>query len=421
MTIKLLNGLDFPISADDGGYLDIESAQFLEQIKTAIKNSKIKAESFIGGSFAKKTMIKSDNYDIDIFIRFDKKYKEDEFPALLEKIIKNTKTKYDKLHGSRDYLQVLRSGKLTFEIIPVTKISRPKEALNTTDLSYFHVNYVKNKLKNKKLLKEIRLAKRFFKANRVYGAESYISGFSGYAVECLIIHYKSFEKMIKSFLTDKKILIDTEGFYTKDNLLMEINESKTHSPIVLVDPTFKERNVLAALSQETFDKLKLKIKGFFSKPSLDYFEIEDVDEMQLKSEASRQKAEYARVILSTKKQAGDIAGTKMKKFSGYLLREIARYFDVIRNEFEYKLGDNASLYIIARNKEEIIERGPPLKKEMQKHIDAFKKMHKGAFEKDGRLYVKAKIDFSLKQFIEQFAKKYSSKIKQMGVSGVRID
>src|SRR5207248_3084550 len=97
----------------------------------------------------------------------------------------------------RDYFFLMADERLVFEIVPVKKVKNPKQAENSTDLSYFHVKYINNKLKNRKLVKEILLAKAFLKAQEVYGAESWIHGFSGYSIECLIIYYKSLDKMLK--------------------------------------------------------------------------------------------------------------------------------------------------------------------------------------------------------------------------------
>src|SRR3989344_5865150 len=99
-----------------------------------------------------------------------------------------------RIHGSRDYFVVKENNNFEFEIIPTLKIKKPSEAKNIIDLSYFHVNYVRNKLKNKKLADEIKLAKAFIHYSDCYGAESYINGFSGYAVELLVIYYGSFTK-----------------------------------------------------------------------------------------------------------------------------------------------------------------------------------------------------------------------------------
>ena len=140
--------------------IDIVSKKFCDELKKSIKSKKIKAEVFIGGSLAKNTIVKTDDnkYDVDIFVRFDKKYKDDEISKLLEKIIGN---KAQKVHGSRDYYQI-KTDNIILETIPVIRIKKPEEALNVTDLSYFHVNYVTEKIKkSKKLSDEIKLAKAF--------------------------------------------------------------------------------------------------------------------------------------------------------------------------------------------------------------------------------------------------------------------
>ena len=49
---------------------------FKEKVGKRIKGLKVGAEIFVGGSFAKKTIIKKDKYDVDIFIRFDKRHKD---------------------------------------------------------------------------------------------------------------------------------------------------------------------------------------------------------------------------------------------------------------------------------------------------------------------------------------------------------
>ncbi|NMB66490.1 hypothetical protein GYA25_00300, partial [Candidatus Woesearchaeota archaeon] len=42
-----------------------------KRIKEEIKKQKIKTELFIGGSYAKGTLIKKGIYDVDVFLRFD--------------------------------------------------------------------------------------------------------------------------------------------------------------------------------------------------------------------------------------------------------------------------------------------------------------------------------------------------------------
>ena len=73
-------------------------------------------------------------------------------------------------------------------------IKKGSDALNVTDFSPLHVDWVNKNVK--RLRDDIRLAKRFCKVNKLYGAESYIRGFSGYALELLISYYGGFLRFL---------------------------------------------------------------------------------------------------------------------------------------------------------------------------------------------------------------------------------
>src|SRR3989344_6716886 len=247
---------------------------FKKSVENKIKEFRINAEVFVGGSFAKKTIIRKDVYDIDFFIRFDKKHKE--ISELTRRILGNYKKK--EVKGSRNYF-IIDKGHFFIEIVPVLKVSNPRKSENVTDLSYSHVNYIRKKIKNPKILDEIKLAKAFCHANDCYGAESYIKGFSGYAIELLVYNYGSFLNFIKTFeKIQSKSVIDIEKHYkNKNEVFMDINASKLHSPVILIDPTFKGRNALAALSYETLEKFKKICKEFLKNPSEKFFEEKKLD------------------------------------------------------------------------------------------------------------------------------------------------
>lgn len=419
---EVLREIDFSISKEKMEELKKETKDLIENIKNEIKKQRQKAEVFVGGSFAKGTLIRENEYDVDIFVRFDK---EEQLSDKLEKIIKKVSQKigmkYERVHGSRDYFRIIKDKETRYEIIPVLKIKKPSEAGNVTDLSYFHVNYVRKKI-NSRIAREIGIAKAFFKASKVYGAESYIRGISGYGVECLMIYYKKFENLAKAFVNTKegeKIIIDIEKDYkNKQELLIDINESKSHGPVILVDPTWKGRNVLAALGQETFVKLRESLKKFIANPSKSYFEIKELDSEKLKKYAKENKAEFLEIMLRTERQEGDIAGTKMKKFSLYLESEISKYFKILKEEFVYDDEKEARLYLIVKPNKEFIKIGPPSK--LKSSASAFKSQNKGVYEKSGRLYAKITINFSCKSFIEGFKEKYKDKIKEMDISKVEV-
>lgn len=401
--------------------IDDSLDKILKKIHKRIKNLKLNAEVFVGGSFSKNTVIKKDVYDVDIFIRFDKKYKDNEISGLNKKILKGFKG-VTLMHGSRDYLRIKSGEKLFFELIPVLKVKKPEEAENITDLSYSHVKYINKKVKNKKILDDIRLAKAFCYANNCYGAESYIRGFSGYGLELLVYHYKGFLKFLRAMSkikSSEKVIIDSEKLHKKkNNIMLDLNESKLQSPIILIDPTYKQRNVLAALSQETFDKFQKECKNFLRKPTVNGFEEKKIDLNKVKVSAKKKKYEFILLEVNTDRKGEDIAGSKLLKFHKHLDFEISRFFQVKDKGFNYNKKKSARYFFVVKSKKEILVKGPNLKD--PKNVKRFKKKHKNYFTKKGRIYAKEKVDSSINKFIESWKKENKKKIKDMNITGLRI-
>lgn len=415
MKIDFFDESELLPTIDELNFLKEKTKEFYSQLKQQIKKRKIKADIFVGGSFAKGTLAKDEFYDIDIFVRFDD---ENDLSDKLERIVKEICNKkeliYKRVHGSRDYFQIPIKEKIIFEVIPVLKVKSIKYAKNVTDQSYFHVNYVKKKL-NRKIAREIAIAKKFFKAQKIYGAESYVGGFSGYGIECLIIYFKSFEKMLRELTKTKgKIIIDPAKHYKrKEDIFIEINSAKLKGPVILVDPVWKERNVLAALSEETFSKFKETVRRFLKKPNKGFFEEKKNEMEKIKESARKNTAEFIDIFLKTDRQEGDIAGTKMKKFSNYLLKECEKYFSIIDSSFKYERGKESHFYVALKPRKEIIRKGPL--SEMQKEAQIFKKMNKEVFEKNGRWYARLKIDFPAKIFLKEFIEKQKDRMNEMGI------
>lgn len=368
-----------------------QAMEIVKEIEYILKSKKIKAVVFIGGSLRKGTLIRKKKQDADIFVRFESETEEeiaDNFKKLIRWI--KLKAKKKRIHGSRDYYRI--GGKnLEFEIVPVQKIARPEEAKNTTDLSYFHVDYVSKHLeKNRKLGEQIVLAKAFTHACGCYGAESHIRGFSGYALELLIIHYKSFINFIRSMANTKKnITIDMQKFYKgKDEIMSSMNEAKLESPIVLVDPTFKERNALAALSKETFEKFKIYCRKFLKNPSDKFFEHQETDEKELKKSARQNKAEIIKITARTEKQEGAVAGSKLLKFFNLIAFKFSQNYEFINKRFDYHEAKEAWFYFVMKKKKEVIFSGPDAAD--IENLVKFKKKHRHCFVKEHKAYAKEK-------------------------------
>jgi len=392
----------------------------LQKTEREIKKQNIKADFFIGGSYAKKTLIKKGIYDVDVFLRFDQFYKTKDISNLTENVLNKVKIDYIRIHGSRDYFKINVSKLFFIELIPVIKVRKSEDAENITDLSYFHVLYIKKKIKEQKILDEIKIAKAFCHAQNCYGAESYINGFSGYALELLIYYYKSFSKFIKEMtkIEDKKI-IDIEKLYkNKIDVSINMNSSKMQSPIILIDPTYKERNALAALSQETFKKFKKSCNEFLKNPSLKYFEEQKKDLNKLREKAKKGKLEFIRLELETDRQEGDIAGTKLLKFFNYLVKEIRKFYEIKDNEFRYLGNKKGEGFILAKSKKYIEFIGPFI--DDKENSNLFKKKHKEIFVKKKRIYAKEDFNKKLNEFLKEWKSINSQKVLDMGIINVEI-
>jgi len=393
--------------------------KFLENLDQRIKELGIDAEIFIGGSFAKKTLIKKESYDIDVFLRFDKKYEDSKISKLTAEILDNLGD-ISAVHGSRDYFRIKLGPGVYLELVPVRRVKSAKEAKNITDLSYSHVKYVNKKIKDSKIIEEIMLAKAFTHACNAYGAESYVNGFSGYSLEILMIHYKSFLRFVKSLSKVKeKLVIDLEKHYkNKAEIIMDLNSSKLESPIILIDPTYKQRNALAALSRETFKKFQDYCLDFLKNPSIRFFEKKEIDLLKLREKEKKRKNEVIIFDTFTNKQKGDIAGSKLLKFFNHLTQEISKNFNIKNKFFVYDETNNARNFFSVKRKKEIIFAGPLI--DDFTNLKNFKKKHKDTFVKKNKIYAREKVKEKLDSFIAHWIVKNKKKINEMYINEIKI-
>lgn len=381
------------ISKEEEGYLVSAAKEVVGILEKAGFDAKI------GGSLAKGTVIKKAVQDIDIFITFNSEEEISKLSAFLDK----SKFDIQKIHGSRDYFHILLNSSV-IELIPIVRFDEPALAKNVTDFSLLHVTYVLKKLRKKKIWDQIKLAKTFCHAQNCYGAESYIKGFSGYALELLILHYGSFTKFLKEMVKARvPIVLDSEKkFKNSAEVLRSLNESKLLSPVILVDPTYKFRNVTAGLSNETFEKFVLAAKSFLKKPSLDFFSERLFDEKKFQRRTGKNR--FMKIIFTTDKQEGDIAATKMKKFFDFIVYELERKEQkVIEKEFVYNGNQEATGYLIVKESKEVIVRGPPVN--MKDAVVNFKKFNKNAVVKGKFVYAKKKVSLNnIFSYLKNFEK-----------------
>ncbi|RLG18421.1 hypothetical protein DRN75_01770 [Nanoarchaeota archaeon] len=322
-------------------------------------SSNLGVEAVPKGSLAKGTELKTS--DVDIFVRFDSEEDMKRFIPFMRKFDPEIK------HGSRDYVKVRYKG-VEIEVVPVLKVP-PERAENTMDLSYYHEKYVKDHLSKPD---DVRLLKQFCKAQGVYGAESSVGGLSGYLVELLVINYGSFENVIKSVAKWKPpVVVDVEGHHSLEDALTMFK-----TPLVVIDPVHKYRNLGAAVHPDVLYKFILSCRLFLANPSYKFFTIGNMVDSVKRRSVYRGTYLVSRVV----KVRGDedVFVSKLKKKLSTLVRNIdlpVYDYGVVPS------GDKVFVYVeleYARASRRRIHVGPPVWID-DHHFLAFLKKHKKVY------------------------------------------
>ena len=384
---------------------------FLESINARLKKLKISARACLGGSYAKDTWLLGD-YDVDVFVLFGKKHAHESLSDLLAKALEPWNP--ERLHGSRDYFQIkngIEKG-IAYEFVPVLDIKKSSDAKNTTDFSPLHVAWVT--AKGKKLKNDIRLFKKFCKANQVYGAESYIRGVSGHVADLLIIEYDGFLNALKAIKKWKpKVILDSRNVYEGKAMLI-MNASKTEGPLIIVDPVQPERNAASAFSQEKCDLLIKASQKFMKKPSRAFFEEQHLDWKRLQQKKCLVK--FSCVPLDGKP---DVVGTKMLKVFEYVREQLAE-FGVQHAGWEWKETSPATMWFVlkhAKISDTVVVQGPPLS--MKEHVLHFKQKHKHTFVKGKKILANVSREHARAELLAQHL--LSSGFVQERVKSCRLE
>ena len=382
------------------------AAAFVKKLGSSLKKARILAKPVVGGSGAKGTWLRG-MHDIDVFVCFDySRYKDksEQLSEFLAAAIKKAFHKHERLHGSRDYYRAASQG-YNFEVVPILSIKKSGQAKNITDASLLHSSWVRKQIQRHKkamLEDEIRLTKAFCRAQRVYGAESYVRGFSGYACEVLTVYYGSFLKLLtaattkwkKQIVSGKKILIDAENHYRKRDPLRELNSAKVQSELIVIDPVQADRNATAALSNETLNRFIEAAASFLKKPEKSFFEKQEVTADKLRQKAKEKHL----VIVEAEPIRGkeDVVGAKLVKAHEHIKQQLPENgFVLAESGWDWeksKKGPALFWYMVLKGapKPEL-RYGPQLNNAA--HAENFRKEHSGKsgralFEKNGRLYAK---------------------------------
>ncbi len=302
------------------------------QVFSLVSNEAEKQKSVVsvhfGGSYAKETWTRG-KIDIDIFVKFKKTTTEKNFEKIGRKI------GFDSLKKFKPYVRYSEHpfveaniDDVGVNVVPCYDVKKG-EWKSAADRSTFHTEFMSEKLTG--LMKDdIRVLKCFLEKNSMYGAEIAKQGFSGYVCEVLVYYLGSFEKVLKKIAK------------LQNNEMIGESPRKFESPMVLIDPIDRNRNLGAAISIENVTNFILIARNFLKKNSVSYFKE--------KSKLSVPK-EFAKNMLvinfKYKKRSDDIIYGQIKRATNSIESQMNKEgFNVLRNDSLAYDENNASLIFL---------------------------------------------------------------------------
>ena len=281
--------------------------------KEAEKQKSIVSVHF-GGSYAKETWT-PEKIDIDIFVKFKKTTSEKNFERIGKKIGFDSLKKFKPYirYSEHPFVEADIDG-VGVNVVPCYDIKKG-EWKSAADRSTFHTEFMSEKLTGS-MKDDIRILKCFLKINGMYGAEIAKQGFSGYVCEVLVYYLGSFENVLK------------EISKLQNNQMIGDSPRKFESPIVIIDPIDRNRNLGAAISIQNVTAFILIARNFLKKNSITYFKE--------KSE-KRISADLAKNVLIVnfkyKKRSDDIIYGQIKRAASSIESQMVKEgFNVLRND-----------------------------------------------------------------------------------------
>lgn len=256
---------DIKPTADEKHHIDDVSSRIMNFLQDACDKRNIDAKVSLVGSVAKNTALKGKS-DIDIFIAFpldtDKQFLKDTGLKLAHECCDEFDVDAEHHFASHPYVTTHIEG-CEVDIVPCYAIEDGSQLKSAVDRTILHTRYVKSNLTSGQE-DEVLLLKRVMAMTGTYGSEFKVGGFAGYLCELLIIHYGDFESTLKSAVNWRYgHAIDLEGYGTSKNF---------KDPLVVIDPTDKNRNVAAALRLNKLAEFIQSARNFiFSDNKTDYF------------------------------------------------------------------------------------------------------------------------------------------------------
>ncbi|MCX8204470.1 MAG: CCA tRNA nucleotidyltransferase [Candidatus Nezhaarchaeota archaeon] len=381
----------------------------VQEAERVAKELGVEVEVSVQGSIAKDTWISGDR-DLDVFIRLPRSLGRQGVSGLGMEVARRTASslgEFIESYAEHPYVQAFVEG-YRLDLVPCFKLERLEEDVTAVDRTPFHTKFVNSRLTNQ-LRDEVRLLKGFMKGIGVYGAEVKVQGFSGYLCELLILHYGSFEEVLRGSLewSPHEVFIDPAHHYaSSEEALNAFSE-----PMVVIDPVDARRNVAAALSLQRMAEFVMASKLFLKKPSELFFYPPPPKEVgELVGVLRKRGTHLLAFKVAIRRTPPDVLwGQLYKSMDGLRTLLSGHGFEVLDSS---AWSDEATTAIVtfelpALSLPSLEKRiGPPLQDDA--YVDSFLKKHLGRDLKGPRLEGWRWVSYSMRRCVE--AKELLSKL-----------
>ena len=323
---------DIKPTQEEQNDIDAMSDKLVDFLNETCKKEDINAKIAVVGSVAKHTALKGKS-DIDIFMAFPLDVSEDRLKQTGLYLAHKCSDAFngDASHhfASHPYVQSDIEG-YDVDLVPCYEIEDGSQLKSAVDRTILHTRYVKGHLTSEGC-DEVLLLKRFMDMTGTYGSEFKVGGFAGYLCELLIIKYGSFEETLKAATKwQYGHIIDLEDYGTGGQF---------DDPLIMIDPTDKNRNVGAALRLNKFSEFIQSARNYMSSDKKrDYFYPLDkhIDKESILNEFEKRGSDFIAIKFDIPDMPLDTLHPQLKMTTEALAGKIAN------EEFNVFCADYAS-------------------------------------------------------------------------------
>ncbi|MDO5846173.1 MAG: CCA tRNA nucleotidyltransferase [Methanocorpusculum sp.] len=332
--------------------------KLIDAVKTAAG-----VPAMMTGSVARGTWVKGDK-DIDIFMLFPPELTREE---LQEKGLAAAYAVVDRFGGTSEekyaehpYLNAVIEG-FDVDLVPCYHVATTAEMKCAVDRTPFHTRYLIEKIAP--LKEDVLLLKQFCKGGGVYGSDHMTGGFSGYLCELLILNSGGFTQFIEAAAKFRYgETVDIEHYYPDKKSIRK----KFTEPLIVIDPTDKDRNVAAALTPTRFSEFMELARDYVEKPDECYF-VPDAPTVVSKSEfaslLNRRKTSMLALSFTTPDYVPDTIVPQLRK-TMESIRAMLEHEEFSVHRAEVAMGEAHCLIIFelftSKLPEIIVREGPPV-------------------------------------------------------------